>query len=84
MMCGLNENILVFAHCSTSRTRNKRHSLTKDHINITTQNFINMHPPTYNLNTGAKISAVGLGTWQSKKGELENVSNSIIEICVML
>jgi len=27
----------------------------------------------YKLNTGAEIPAVGLGTWQSKPGELEKV-----------
>jgi hypothetical protein len=31
-----------------------------------------MQPPTFKLNTGASIPAVGLGTWQSKPTELED------------
>jgi hypothetical protein len=35
-----------------------------------------MQPPTFKLNTGASIPAVGLGTWQSKSTELEHVTPS--------
>jgi hypothetical protein len=33
-----------------------------------------MQPPTFKLNTGASIPAVGLGTWQSKPAELEDAN----------
>jgi diketogulonate reductase-like aldo/keto reductase len=32
-----------------------------------------MESQKYKLNTGAEIPAVGLGTWQSKAGEVEKV-----------
>jgi glycerol 2-dehydrogenase (NADP+) len=33
-----------------------------------------MRPPVFKLNTGASIPSVGLGTWQSKPTELEEVA----------
>lgn len=37
-----------------------------------------MRPPGFKLNTGASIPSVGLGTWQSKSLELEEVAPSTV------
>ena len=62
----------------TSRTQNKRDRLATVHISTPRQFIFKMHPPTYTLNTGAKIPAIGLGTWNSKKDEVVKVLEFVI------